>query len=434
MQVATDKLSDVLRCCPHFDRLLTLNTTNDAYLVGGAIRDGLIGRPITDLDLISASDPTSMARLFAKQIGGHWFWLDKDRLQSRVVVNHEDDCLNYDFALFRAASLELDLLDRDFTINALALSMTETISAFSLIDPFCGLGDLQQGTLRMVGKNAFANDALRIIKGVRHATALGLEIEAETLKAMQVENEGLDRVAPERVRQEVWKTLSDKQAGRGLQLLCECKAGETLFGRDFTCQINRLHEQLKGIHEVLFQLTQSHPIVKGWLAQEIEQGLSNETLLLWTLLLKSIDHDLPIQLADKWLLSRKARANIRAIVALDQVALNEFATIAHNERAFTWWAARYSVDPKLLLLAVAILGSMFPLDAIRTWVPLVARINDQRLSDQVDGHWLRSELGLKEGPEMTKALQLLRNAEIFGQVSNKDDAHRFLVEHYQNKD
>ena len=436
MQVTIDKLSDVLQCFPHFDNLLTLCATKDVYLVGGAVRDALIDRPLTDLDLIFADDPTFLARSFARKIGGHWFWLDKDRRQSRVVPSREEEGLHYDFALFRAPTLESDLMDRDFTINALALPLAGDLSISTLVDPCRGLDDLRLGFLRAVSKESFCNDPLRIIKGVRHATLLSLKIETETLQSMRSEVAGLEHVAPERIRQEIWKIISNEQAGRGLQLLLECGAGERLFGDEYAFQIDKLRGKLKVYRELWGQLVQNHSIAKGWLAHDVDQGLNNETLLLWTLLLMSINRDLPIQCAEKWRLSRKARASITAVLSLDPVALKELATINRNERAFMWWADRYHIDSKLLLLTMAVVGppeTIFTIADIRAWVPLVASLNDQRLYDLVDGHWLHNELGLSEGPEMTKALQLLRNAEIFGQVNNQDEAHRFLVGYYQNK-
>ncbi len=434
--VAIDKLSDALQNFPHFDLLHTLCSTKDAYLVGGAIRDALIDSPLTDLDLIFPEDPTSLAREFAREIGGYWFWLDKERLQSRVVVTHDAVCLNYDFALFRAPDLERDLLDRDFTINALALRLDEDLSASSLLDPYCGLEALQQSFLCMVTKDSFANDPLRIIKGVRHATALELRVDSTTLQAMQREVAGLDRVAPERIRQEIWKIFSNAQAAQGLQLLNECGAGEHLFGDGFARLLTEMTECLAACRVHWQHLAKEEPIVGDWLAQEIEQGLSNETLLLSTFILSLIDSSLPIFLAEKWLLSRKSKENIAAIVALDKVALNEFAVIARNERAYSWWAARYRIDPKLLLLALAVgPPNVAPaLPEIKAWVPLIAHLNDQRPKDLLDGHWLRRELGLKDGPEMTKALKLLRNAEISGQVSNKDEARKFLALNCRNKD
>lgn len=437
MPVAIDRMSDTLQVCPYLDLLRTLSKDHDAYIVGGALRDALIGRPITDLDLIFPKDPTSMAKSFARQVGGHWFWLDIDRRQSRVVVNRDDECLCFDFALFRAPDLELDLLDRDFTINAMALALAGALSAASLIDPCHGLTDLQQSSLRMVAKSSLSNDPLRILKGVRHATLLGLEIDMATLWAMQREVAGLDQVAPERIRQEVWKILSDGQADRGLQLLQKSGAGELLFGADFTGSLQKLIAQLEGCRKQWSQLSQYNAVVSDWLAEEVEQGLSVETLLLLTFLSAAINRGLPPLLAEKWRLSRKARSNITAVVALDCESLKELSAIARSERAFSLWAARYHIDPKLLLMALAAIGlpeATSALTLIQAWVPQVARLNDQRPADLVDGHWLRNELGIKAGPEMTKALELLRHAEIYGQVSNKDEAHHFLVEYYQNKD
>ncbi len=436
MQVAIDKLPDTLQCFPHFDLLLALCSTKDAYLVGGAIRDAVIGRPVTDLDLIFPDDPTALAKEFARQIEGCWFWLDQDRLQSRVVVSQDDEGLNFDFALFRAPDLERDLLDRDFTINALALPLSGDLSASSLVDPCCGLNDLQQGSLRMVGKDSFTNDPLRIIKGVRHATTLGLMVDVGTLQAMQSEVTGLDHIAPERVRQEVWKILADEQAVLGLRLLHECGAGGQLFGEGFASTIMTLTGCLEACRASWQQLVDDEPIVSEWLGQEVEQGLSNETLLLWTFLLMSIEQELPVSLAKKWLLSRKARANISAIVALDEDALNEFSTIARSERAYAWWAARYRIAPKLLLLVltVELPDLKQTLAEVQVLVPFVGRLGDRRPADLVNGHWLHNELSLGAGPEMSNALEMLRNAEISGEVSSETEAKDFLCRHYHNKD
>lgn len=437
MQVAIDKLSDVLHSSPHFRCLLDLCTNKNAYLVGGAIRDALIGRPLTDLDLIFPEDPTALAHEFARHIGGHWFWLDKQRRQSRVVVNRDIECPNYDFALFRAPDLKHDLLDRDFTINALALPLTGNLSGSALVDPCRGVKDLQQDYLRMVSDFCLRNDPLRIIKGIRHATTLGLEIESGTLSAMQVEIAGLGRIAPERVRQEVWKIFADVHAARGLQLLHESGAGQQLFGKGFDRSLPELIVSLESCRNKWQSLVDSSPLVSDWLASEIEQGLSNETLLLYTILLASIEPGLPESLAEKWLLSRKARAMIAAIAALDIDAQDDFAAIARKERAYAWWAARHRIEPKLLLLALAVAGPQKKgpaLAELQAWVPLVANLADQRPADLVDGNWMRNVLLLKDGPKMTKALQQLRNAEISGQVSSEEEARQFLLEHHQNKD
>jgi len=436
MQIAMDKLLDVLHNTSHFEQLLKLCTDRKVYLVGGALRDAMIGRPLTDLDLIFPEDPTSLAKTFARMTCGHWFWLDKERRQSRVVGDRDNKGLQYDFAMFRAPDLERDLLDRDFTINAIALSLSADLRQTTLVDPCRGLEDLQQKCLRMVSDDSFHNDPLRILKGVRHAAALDLLVDRATLKAMQNESAGLEGVAVERIRQEVWKILADPGAARGLQLLHESRAGEQLFGAGFVAVLPELTTRLATCRSEWQALVASAPIVGDWLAEDIELGLNKETLLLFTLLLSLIERGLPSRLAEKWLLSRKSRANIAAVTALDMNTLKDFAAIARNARAYAWWAVCRRINPKLLLLALAVACSQESrahLQGLEFWVPLVASFGDQRPVDLVDGHWLRENLHIEDGPVMTKALELLRNAEIYGQVNSKQEARQFLAGHYQNR-
>lgn len=435
MQVALDRMSEALRCSPHFPLLHELCSATEMFLAGGAIRDALVGRTVTDLDLICPTDPTSLARSFARKIGGSWFWLDRERLQSRVVVNHDENCPNYDFALFRAPTLEQDLLDRDFTINAMALPLSATLPASSLIDPCGGLDALRQGSLRMVGEESMANDPLRIIKGVRHATTLGLEIEVATLKKMQSEAAELDRVAAERVRQEVWKIFADRQAERGLRLLVASGAGAQLFGADLAGKCQALAGRLKSCREQWQRLAQVHPCVLGWLQQEVEQGLSCEAMLLFAFLLSDVEKGLPERLANKWKLSRNATEQIALVAGLDAGVLQSFSAIARNQRAYAWWAWRLHGDPRGLLLALAGHPQADTIaSAIDELTPLIAGLDCRRPKDLVDGRWLRDELRLADGPEMNRALTLLREAEIFGEVNNREEACRFLASHYQNRD
>ena len=124
MHLAIEKLKDDLHRYPHFSVLQQVFSRTESYLVGGAIRDLLLGRPISDLDLISPGNPTELAKKFASLVGGHWFWLDQEHQQSRVVLKQNEPNTTFDFAPFRAPDLKNDLLDRDFTINAIALNIT----------------------------------------------------------------------------------------------------------------------------------------------------------------------------------------------------------------------------------------------------------------------------------------------------------------------
>src|SRR5210317_51016 len=289
MYIDKDNLAAGLKGLPLFERLMAFCHGREVYVVGGAVRDALIGVPVHDVDLIFPEDPTALARSFAKTHGGHWFWLDEERNQSRVVFKNGEICPVFDFALFRASSLELDLLDRDFTINAIALCLSADFTTTPLIDPAGGLEDLQNDLLRMVSKDAFTNDPLRMVKGIRHATALDLQIQEDTLGCMQDQVTELYRVAPERIRQEVWKTLACEDAARGLQLFAESLVGNYLFGNVFSGRSGALAESLAVVRNCWCHLSLKQPVVRDWLAREIEQGLSCETLLLWAVLLAQLD-------------------------------------------------------------------------------------------------------------------------------------------------
>jgi len=437
MYIDKDNLTVSLKSLPLFESLTAFCKGREGYVVGGAVRDALIGVPVQDVDLIFPEDPTALAKSFAEGHGGHWFWLDEKRKQSRVVFNRDEMCPTFDFAPFRAITLGLDLMDRDFTINAIALCLSTDLTAMPLIDPACGLEDLQKDLLRMISGEAFINDPLRMVKGVRHATALELQIENSTLGRMQAEVTDLYRVAPERIRQEVWKILASEDASKGIHLLAESLIGNYLFGNVFSDRYRDLAESLVVIRNCWSKLSLEHRLIKDWLAREIEQGLSCETLLLWTILLAQLDADLPGRLAEEWLLSRKAKVYVNALARIDDRTLKELDKVNRGRRAFAWWAQSYRIEPKLWLLALAATGSLKDdsgRELICNWVPIVDTLDDQPPEELVDGNWLHHELGIPPGPEMSRALHLLRNAEISGLVDSAESAREYLALHYKNID
>jgi poly(A) polymerase len=434
MLVDADHVHEALLSLPHVKRLASLCRNRGAYIVGGAIRDALLDLPINDVDIIFPDDPTELAKSFAREMSGSWFWLDKDRRQSRVVFNADVNSPDFDFAPFRAPTLGQDLLDRDFTINAMAIPLKADCIENELVDPLCGVDDLQNNVLRMVGSRTFTSDPLRIIKGIRHATVLGVEPDQETLHSMQREVTGLYRIADERIRQEIWGILASKNVSRGLRLLSSSLVGNYLFSKDYSTVTEDVADRFEACRIRWQALKRECPIIDGWLATEVEQGLSCETLILWTLMLARIDQSLPARLADEWMLSRRAQANIRGLVAIEASSLEDLASVYHSERAFARWASKTHVDPKILLLTLVALGSDYHIDFFASWAPLVDSLEGEPLDDFVKGHWLRAELGMQDGPEMTRALSLVREAEISGEVKSEGDARNLLLRHYKNLD
>ncbi|MEJ2699806.1 MAG: hypothetical protein P8Z70_09135, partial [Desulfuromonadales bacterium] len=156
-----------------------LRPGQECFLVGGALRDWLLEKESGDFDFATPFDPTDLAVRFAGEIGGKWFFLDEARRQSRIVADTEKGTVTYDFAPFRAPDLEGDLIRRDFTINALAFPLGKG-EGEDLLDPLRGEEDLKEHLIRACSAECLREDPLRILKGVRHAVALGFRIEPQT--------------------------------------------------------------------------------------------------------------------------------------------------------------------------------------------------------------------------------------------------------------
>ncbi len=435
MTVELDNLDHLAEHCATLSLLVSLPAAQDGYLVGGVVRDALLGRPLTDLDFAFPHDPTPLAREFARRIEGHWFWLDAERRQSRVVPGPGALGPVCDFSPYRAIDLEADLRARDFTMNAMALPLAN-LSVGALVDPTRGLADLRNGVLRMTSEEALSDDPLRILKGIRHAADLALEIAPETLHAMRRQVAALDRVAPERIRQECWKTLAAMRAAEGFAHLLATGAGVQLYGEGFARAFAEQLLSLKACRHAMSEMTENDVLVAEWLQEEIEQGLSREILLVWTFHLRTIDPLLPAAIAARWLLSRRTTANMAGLAVLCAEDVVAFQALPMTSRVVALWAQERGVEPKLLLPALVILAAGSPELSVDIcpWIPLVETLDGSTPRNLVDGRWLRERLGLKDGPEMGRALQRLRKAELSGEVADAAQARHYLLRWYDNKD
>jgi tRNA nucleotidyltransferase/poly(A) polymerase len=143
----------------------------EAWIVGGAIRDELLGRELVDLD-VACREPETAARAFARGGGGSPFPLSDRWGAWRVAL---DDGRTVDFTLLRDG-IEDDLATRDFTVNAMAAS----VGSGELVDPFGGRRDLEARTLRAVSPTIFEDDPLRLLRAVRLEEELGFRLDPET--------------------------------------------------------------------------------------------------------------------------------------------------------------------------------------------------------------------------------------------------------------
>lgn len=185
----------------------------EAWLVGGAVRDRLLGRATDDLDVALAGDPRAPARAIARATGAAAFRLSDAFGAWRVVGPGQ--AWHVDLVPLREGDIAADLAARDFTINA----MGEPLAGGELIDPHGGRADLAARRLRMVSPRALAEDPLRTLRAIRLAVELGLDIEPATGAAVAAAARAIDRVAPERVLAELKRVVTADDPRRGLALM-----------------------------------------------------------------------------------------------------------------------------------------------------------------------------------------------------------------------
>ena len=197
-----------------------------AWVVGGSLRDLLLGRQATDWDLATDALPDETREVFPDSVYENLFGTVAVR---RGGTDYEITTLrsDHDYADFRrphrvefGASLEADLARRDFTVNAIAWG-AEAGDPPDLVDPFDGLSDLRGRLLRAVGEPAarFEEDALRMIRAVRLAASLDFEIEAATLGAIAERAHLVGHLSGERIAAELGKVLATDKPSVGLRLL-----------------------------------------------------------------------------------------------------------------------------------------------------------------------------------------------------------------------
>jgi len=186
-----------------------------AWIVGGAVRDALLGRTTSDLDVIVDGDAGAAARAVGRAARGPAFELSDEFGAWRVMA--PDRAWHIDLSSLRGGSLQGDLALRDFTVNAIA----EPLGGGELVDPHGGADDLAAGRLRAVGPGAFAADPLRVVRLVRLAAQLALAADPGTIRLARASAPAAAAVAQERVFAELKRILAGDGVLASLALMDE---------------------------------------------------------------------------------------------------------------------------------------------------------------------------------------------------------------------
>jgi len=187
------------------------------HVVGGAVRDAFLNRPVHDIDFIVEENALEVARRVADELSGAFYPLDPVRNTGRVVLERaQENRLTLDFAVYQGSSLDDDLRARDFTINAMA---RDVHPPYSLLDPLGGLMDLRHKRLRACSATTFTTDPVRILRGIRLASDFKLRILPETLEQMRQDAHRIPQVSAERLRDELFRILDTPRTAASMRAL-----------------------------------------------------------------------------------------------------------------------------------------------------------------------------------------------------------------------
>lgn len=201
------------------------------YLAGGAVRDRLLGRAVVDLDLTVPDDAIGRARDFARELPATFVLLDEKEDVARVVWQH----YLIDFSSFREGSttIEDDLRQRDFTINAMAIPLVARplteLRPDVLIDPTGGAADLEAGLVRAIAPENLARDPLRLLRAFRFMAVHGFTIEPATMAAIKRLTGEIDRVSMERLTSELHHIMAAPASVSACREMAACGLLTALF-------------------------------------------------------------------------------------------------------------------------------------------------------------------------------------------------------------
>jgi tRNA nucleotidyltransferase (CCA-adding enzyme) len=383
------------------------------YVVGGAVRDGLLGRVRAelDLDLVIPTGAVDLARRLATEYRAGFVLLDAERQIARVVFPG----MTVDIAQQDGDSIIQDLARRDYTLNAIAydLQTEETI------DPLNGSQDIQERTIRMLSKQNLVDDPLRLLRAYRQAAQLNFTIDSDTHQTIRELVPLLTTVAAERVLAELRYLLKTPNSS---QWLAEMVADDLLSGwleipvdKDFNNQLTQFDRSIELIK-------QHYPALEIELDRPLRDtiSISRKSIGKLTILLSP-----DLQLATAQML----RLTLSSIeIQVVTTVINYLPQLLETEMSlreqYFWFQSVGANFPLLVVLAMANgvelveMGSLIdryldPDNQVAHPVPLVS------------GHDLIQALEIPPSPTIGKLLTEIQLARIMGEIATPADAIQF---------
>jgi len=386
------------------------------YMVGGIVRDLLLGCTSDDIDIVVDGDAIEFAELLAEKWGGKITSYKKFGTAKWSL----DNGLDIDFATARKeyydypaalptverSSVKEDLYRRDFTINAMAIKLDNLKYGF-LIDYFHGYRDLQQGIIRILYNLSFVEDPTRILRAVRFEQRFGFAMDSQTLELAQNSIELIESVSDSRIANELKSLFRDINVVNSIKRLNYLHVWHHLFGFDI--------DQAK--LSQIANLDKAYKDMGKKLAEDID----------WICYLAAILYN-----TDGW------------IDTLDRYALNNFdrKVVKDISDCKENWR-KIATEPKVTLgflhkifkdnsfSAILFMATMEP----TCYNDMIVKYLQERKNFTIPIHGLDlKEMGIKPGPVYKLLLTELEEAYLNGEFKNKNDAKKWIYEYLKNKE
>jgi poly(A) polymerase len=449
-----------------------LDDANGVWVVGGAVRDAVLGREVDDLDLAVGADPGLVAKKIGAGLGEHAFELSAEFGTWRVVARERG--WQIDVTALRGDSIEDDLAERDFTIGAVAVPL----AGGTPVDPYSGLTDLAQKRLRAVGEESFTADPLRLLRAPRLAAELDLEIDERTVALAHAAAAQAAEPAGERQLAELRQLIGGPDPLRGLQLLGDLGVTavvlpevETLRGVEQGPNHHLdVYDHTIAVLEHTLEVEEDLPRFAGERAAEVEalldEPLADEMTRRTALRFGALFHDIakPATKAERdgfvgfrghdqvgaeviAEICRRLRASRRITQHLQGLALHhlrlgflipEMPLPPRRVHAYLRATEPVAVDVTLLTVADRLSargkGPIASPEMVAAHLQLAREMIAAALDWRRDGppepllrgDELAAELGIEPGPELGSALAELEAAQYAGEVTDRAGALQHL--------
>ncbi|WP_310483640.1 CCA tRNA nucleotidyltransferase [Chamaesiphon sp. VAR_48_metabat_403] len=383
------------------------------YVVGGAVRDGLLGRVRAelDLDLVISADAVAVARRLATEYRAGFVLLDAERQIARVVFPG----MTVDIAQQDGANITDDLNRRDYTLNAIAYNL-ETQET---IDPFNGTQDIQERTIRMVSRLNLADDPLRLLRAYRQGAQLNFTIEPNTQTAIRELVALLTTVAAERVLAELRYLLQTPNSSQWLTAMVsdELLAGwlEIPVAKNFNHRLTQLDRSIELVK-------QHYPALDRELDRSLRDTISTNRKAIGKLTIL-LSPDLAVATAQMLRLTFSS-IEIQVVTTIINYLPQLLAADMSLTEQYFWFQSVGNNFPLLVLMAIASgveLGKLQ--DLIDRYLDPHSQVAHP--TPLVNGRDLVEYLGIPPSPTIGKLLTEIQLARITCEVSTPDEALQF---------